>query len=284
LTKVEEAQKNITRALRERAQEDAYNKASQSIIDTYNKDAGDAISGIISKLQGLGFSGTTSSQVAAKIRQVLEENTQASIEDIKNAIKQTFKDGDKIAEALDSAFKKTTNLTSTSLDYAPVKESYTEIDKLKDAIIVLRENSQKTKDVMAGLFSEDVIDFEFIEEKIKQLTDAHKANIAKIKGEGSEKLGDEKAELAKQKAIDEQLRKEEVSYLNQIIALYPEGAKGAEKYRKELEKLFETDDKWVGNIKELTEKFGVKGFTVREEEGFLDYVKRIKEEYKTAKS
>ena len=284
LTKVEEAQKNITKALRERAQEDLYNKANQSIIDTYNKDAGEAITGIMSKLQDAGVSGEQASNVAAKIRQVLEGNYKASIKDIKAAIKETFRDGEKIAELIETEFRKESNRTASSLDYAPVDVSYQEIEDLANAIAVLEKNKAAVKREALAMFSDDIIDFDFIEEKTKQITEAHEAYVAAIKAEGQEKLNNDKEEQARQKNIDERLRKEEVSYLNQLIALYPENAKAAEKYRKELERLFKADEKWVGDIKELAEKFGVKGFNVREEEGFLDYVKRIKEEYKTAKS
>ncbi len=260
LKKVEQAHLDIKTALKERAKEESLIKTTKVIEDEYTKGLGEAIGVIISRLEESGVDADMATSIAAKIREEMEKNANTLPEDLFASIEKQWKGA---GEKAQKALAYTDNLRGGAI-------SYRGIEQLVGVVNSYNRQMDRMKKINRAMFEDSSINWEFIREKTKAITEAYNKILSSITGT------DEEAE--------EQLRKAKIGYLNQLIALYPKASTTAAQYRKELEKLMVADKKWRGDIEDILGEFNIPlAFAPKEDESFLEYIERIREEYKKLK-
>lgn len=263
LYKVEQAQKDITMALRDRAKEQAFVDASKSITESFTETSTNAVKGMLSALEGKGFSKVMAVEISSKVREALQNNPDLTIGDevLKNIIRSI--EGVDVDKAVDALREK----ISIDSGVGPRREvaTWSSIKQLAGAFRILNNETKEAKDFFTVLYGKSPKD---LEKEYNKLTQSYQHAIAQIDLSG---LPD-----ADKKKFDAQ-----VTYLNELIKLYALMPSEQQKYIDKLEEITSKTDEWILSAQKVFKDKGVlENFAPKKGDNFLGYVEKMQQDYK----
>lgn len=247
----------ITTSIQNRYKEEALLRAKNAVQEKYGKKVDEQEEDFIQTLKTSNLTKEGRYAIAA-VKRVLDKNMDADYwTDVYAEFKEAFNDpkgtglAHSMALAFDEYFK----------DFKNAYEDYAEkMDEIK----------QKTDEA----FDVETFSTYKIEQQFKEYTAAYEKAVEKIKDNSKLSRDD----------VNKALQEEEIKYLTKITELYKDLPQHLKKYKLRLEELTRVEDKWRVTIKDIAKEFNVSDFfTPQKTEDYLEYIKKIREEYKSLK-
>lgn len=247
----------ITTSIQNRYKEEALLRAKNAVQEKYGKKVDEQEEDFIQTLKTRNLTKEGRYAIAA-VKRILDENINAGLwSDVYAEFKEVFND----PEGKGLAFDMTQALTEYFDDFKDAYEDYAEkMDEIK----------KKTDDA----FDIETFSTYKIEQMFKEYTAAYEKAVEKIKDNSKLSRDD----------VNKALREEEIKYLTKMTELYKDLPQHLKKYKLRLQELTQEEDKWRLTIKGIAKDFNVSDFfTPQKTEGYLEYIKKIREEYKNLK-
>lgn len=270
---------SLTGAIYDKAKADAYEKGIQAINEKYNPEQTENVNSLREHISGFKYKGQKISEkdveniinkIIHQVNETLNVGEAIPANIVSRTVMEYFKT-DKIAAALSGGGKADLVAPiglSGIKDYVRTREKY--FDELK-----------KFEKNQAVLFSEAIVNTKEEADTITSINENFEKEKNDIRLQGA-KNNKEASE------VQDALKVVEINRLKALIAYYDKygeksdyGKKQAAKYRVELEKLTEVEAGWrskVGNV--ITGRSEGAVFNVQQDETLVDYIRRLREEYK----
>ncbi len=247
----------ITTSIQNRYKEEALLRAKNAVQEKYGTKVDEQEERFVETLKTRNLTKEGRYAIEA-VKRILDKNIDAGLwSDVFAEFKEAFNDPEGKGLAFDMA-------QALNEYFDDFKDAYKDYAKKMDEI------KKKTDDAFdVGTFSTYKI-----EQQFKEYTAAYEKAVEKIKDNSKLSRDD----------VNKALQEEEIKYLTKMTELYKDLPQHLKKYKLRLQELTQEEDKWRLTIKGIAKDFNVSDFfTPQKTEGYLEYIKKIREEYKNLK-